>query len=84
MKENVGQIIEDLHFASRQPLFNGIVGRYGGGAKGSSPRNEAAGSKSCIGIQSIDRSASKRQRTKNQVSSVKTKSWDRVRSSRLP
>ncbi len=83
MKEDVRRIIEDLHFASRQPLFNGIVGGDGEGAKGSSPHEETAGSKLPVGVQSIDRSAFKRQRTENLMPTAKTRSWDTVRGSRL-
>jgi hypothetical protein len=80
MKEDIRQIIEDLHAASRQPLFNGIVGSPDDVATGPLSYHELDGSSFPTVLQRYDQPASKRRcREKNAVS-MKTGSWDTVSS----
>ena len=79
MKEDVQRIIEDLFAASRQSLFNGVVGPYGDGATGSSMYAEQADSNSRVALQSIDQTASKRLCRELIAPSLKSRRWDAVR-----
>jgi hypothetical protein len=78
MKEDIRQIIEDLHAASRQPLFNGIVGSPDDADTGPLSYHELAGSSFPAVLQRIDRPASKRRCREKNTPSMKTGSWDTV------
>lgn len=80
MKDDIRQIIDELHSASRQPLFNAIAGSPDDASVGKTSLShpEVAGSSSPSALQNISMPASKRPRRETLYPTMKSGSWDTV------